>query len=149
MSTELAALNKEIHELNAKRDALMQEKNETQDNFIRSLEWTRNFAAKFVIHDLSGAGMPKYEVIVYGRDVPKASKQVITIMGDNRNYEYNISYGTSFKHLWDDCSAKSFYTSSSEMLLHFLKQVTFKSFEYDTETLDLLTEISHINTLIP
>lgn len=149
MSAELAELNQEIWELNAKRDALMAEENQTKDDFIRSLEWTRNFAAKFVIHSSAGAGMPKYEVIVYGKDVPKASKQSLTIMGSYTNYQFNITYGIPFYSPYAEFEAKSFQTSSTEMLLTFLLQVTFKSFEYDTETLDLLTAISNINTLTP
>jgi hypothetical protein len=131
----LEEIDKQLKLLQIERQKYL---NEDLANKIRELSWTKNVDAALNICPFGAAGLPKYEITLYGVDLPYYSGTVC-IMGDNAGYEKCITYGPSLNR-----SVPSFYTSCPDILFEFLNKVTFKSFVYDTKTLDFLTTIKNI-----
>lgn len=127
---EIGRLDGEIKRLIKERSSLEEGQNE---EYIKSLVWTRDCEARLEVSPLLGAGLPKYRVLLVGNDIPRSLKSV-TVMGDSRFYENNVlftssSYGYAEAH---------FYTTSGKTLIEFLRNTNFKSVSYDKELLEVL-----------
>ena len=129
---------KTLNELNVEIDRLMEQRLELlnrekleEEQSIQDLRWTKGYKAKLEISTLSGAGLPKYKILVYGN--PPATLRGVQVFGDHRLYEYNIMYGKDFAA---DCP--SFYTQSADTLIQFLEEVEFQELAFDEEHLRVL-----------
>jgi len=134
---ELKEIDEQMSKLQLERSKLLDEE---KMKIISSLEWTRSVHAKLEISPFNAAGLPKFEIFLYGKDLPYYSG-CLTVMGDSSIYENNMLYSySSFNR-----DFPSFYTSSDKMLFRFLELVTFKSFEYDTNTENILNRVKTLS----
>ena len=62
-------------------------------------------------------------------------------MGDSKYYQDNML----FRYHSFNRDSSAFYTSSDDILFKFLERVTFKKFEYDVNTLNVLTRIKALS----
>jgi len=134
---ELKEIDEQMSKLQKERSKLL---DEAKMRIISSLEWTRAVHAVFEISPFCAAGLPKYEIFLYGKDLPYHSGSV-TVMGDSPRYEENMLY----KYSSFNRDVPSFYTSSEETLFRFLEFVTFKSFDFDRKTLDVLSRVKALS----
>jgi len=132
----LKEIDKQLELLQIERQKYL---NEDLANKIRELSWTKNVDAVLTISPFDAAGLPKYQINLYAMDLPYYTG-TLYIMGNDALYHKSIIYSSiSFSR-----SVPSFYTSCPDILFEFLNKVTFKSFVYDTKTLDFLTTIKNI-----
>ena len=135
----LGELNTEIFKLQEVRQNLLNQQKLAETQSIIDLEWTKDYKAFFKINGLSGAGLPRYSILVYGN--PPHHLSSVVVMGEHSLYEYNILYGKDFM-----VDTPSFYTSNTELLLKFLEKVQFKELEFDEDLLRVLkaAEVSSV-----
>jgi len=116
-----------------------EQKNLDRKKDILSLKWTEDCSARLEISPFLAEGLPKYEILVFGENIPYYSG-VINVMGDSSNYQDNMMYSNRpiYSPSISSTGCSSFYTSSDHILIAFLQKVNFKKFEYDTKTLKLL-----------
>lgn len=136
----LNEINCEIQRLEAERTRILNEKDFENEEQIKSLEWTKDCAARLEISSTVASGIPTYKIYVYG-EAPY-SNHPITVMGDSKRYEYNMLYGKPFTEYDFD---KRFYTSDKKTLIQFLKTVVFKSLAYDERSLEILEMASKVS----
>lgn len=136
----LNELNTEISELQERRQNLLNQQKLKKEQSIQDLQWTKDYKAVLQINSLSGAGLPKYSILVYGN--PPSCMSPIVVMGEHSLCEYNMLYG---KDLMADIPC--FYTSNTEVLLEFLEKVQFQSIEFDEELLRILEAVKVFSLL--
>lgn len=129
-------IREQIRILSAELDDLTNDKLKTQEEYIRTLDWTKNCNARLKIHDFGGigCGLPKYSIFVFG-DVPKTDRPVLII--DNKRYENNLYYSKS-NDLYEIINNYRFYTSDFCTMINFLDIVKFAKLDYDTIALRVL-----------
>lgn len=127
----LAEINAEIRELERLRVELINSQNAVSEEYIKSLEWTKEYVGRLEICNLFAAGLPAFKIHVIGKNVPITFSN-ITVMGTSSQYEYNMLFKNSF------VDEPHFYTSSKETLLNFMEIVSFKAFEFNDRNLIIL-----------
>lgn len=137
----LEKINLEINQLIAARNQILKEEREKNEEYIRSLKWTESCSARLEINPFAIAGMYKYQIKVYGKDVPKIPlnglSAFILIIDDPEHYYNDLHFGT------DGDGNFYFRTNSEDNLIKLLKTVKFNSFSYDKKLAELLVFLNN------
>lgn len=129
----LGEINTEIDRLQKERTRLLNEQKFGDEEFIKSLEWTKDCCALLEICSLGGCGLPKYKIHVSGAKLPSIH-ETINVMGGSMFYEENMMLGKD----WNVGNTITFYTNSEKTLFEFLEKVTFLKFLYNEKHLMVL-----------
>ncbi len=139
----ITEVNLEINRLQKIKDDLQKCEIQAKEDYIKSLEWTKDCHARLETNNIIAAGLPSYKILIYGKSpMPHSIYQSINVMGDSKHYQENVMYGRDYSH-----DSFCFYTNSYEILIKFMKKVKFRSFEYDKKLLEILETARQISEL--
>lgn len=137
----ITEVNLEINRLQKIKDDLQKCEIQAKEDYIKSLEWTKDCHARLETNNIIAAGLPYYKILIYGKPpIPNKIFQSVNVMGNSKHYQENIMYGRDFSHDYF-----CFYTNSHERLIEFIKKVKFASFEYDRKLLQILETAKQIS----
>ena len=129
MEEELKKLNDEINRLQEQRQKIFDEQNKTKKEYFLKLEWTQNCSGILRVDSYGAAGLPKYNISIFG-DVPTTvCMKTITLMGESDRYTENINYRGDTNPV--------IFTDNKDLLIEFILKAKFKNIEYDKNTLEV------------
>jgi len=129
-------INKQINELQNKRDEIIRDKYKERNEEISKLAWTKHHRARLKLEPIYGAGLPRYKIEVWDNP-PSMTGSIVVYSGDN--YHKHVFYGKKYLE-----EGYEFSSYDPESILKFLDGVVFKSLEYGKDDLHFLKRVSEI-----
>lgn len=130
---DLNKINEEINKLQQERKRILDEQNKSKIEEFKKLEWTKKCRGILRVDSWGAAGLPKYKISLFG-DIPMFNtNDILTLMGNSKNYTQNINYKESDFGSYCPC----IFTNNKDILIEFILKAQFLNIEYDKDTLGL------------